>query len=98
MILDVRFVSVWDDNIKISSNAKLNTETGLVFDIEQVENDDLLGALDILDHEYIVVPHGDRDQYEVSVSFDDVSEEFFADNIDILNDCLSGRLRMGALI
>lgn len=46
----VEYISEWGSNNQISTSAKLNIETGEVFDIEQVEHDDEIMDIHIGDH------------------------------------------------
>lgn len=61
MEMNVTFVSVWDGGFEIESNAKYNTETKAVYDIEVVENVDSEGdEVENLDEEYILLPNGEK--------------------------------------
>jgi hypothetical protein len=55
--LNVKYVSVWDGGHEIVTNAKYDTSTGLVFDIETVEGINEQGEeVEVLDREYIILP------------------------------------------
>lgn len=60
-IIDVLFISIWEDGIEIATNAKYNTENGLVFDIESTEGVDEDGyEVQTLDEEVIELADGTR--------------------------------------
>lgn len=48
------YTSVWDGEVKITTNCKVNMETKEVFDIE-ISDDDNIEAFDTLDSEYITI-------------------------------------------
>ena len=56
-IVNATFVSVWDGDIHLSSNCKVNMETREIFDIEMHTDVD---GLDCLDAEYVEI---DGQQY-----------------------------------
>ena len=57
MIKTATFTSVWDDCIEIESTCQVDTKTRTIFDIEQVDPDDLESGNDIdsLTREYVTV-------------------------------------------
>lgn len=72
-IIWVTFVSSWDDgSADISSKAKYNFETNMVYDIEGADTDGL--DLDILDKEYIIFPDGTEKDVIPSDCFDEYKE------------------------
>lgn len=56
-VINVEFVSVWDDGVGIETSAKYNPKTGLVYDIETTDED--VEELEILESEYIYLPNGE---------------------------------------
>lgn len=50
MITKCKFISVWDDDTEIMTDAELDTETGKILNIETVDP----GEVDILTDEYIL--------------------------------------------
>lgn len=69
MIKNATFSSVWDGGYEITTNCKVNTETGKVFDIETAEADD---SLDVLESEFITI-----DGIDYAVSNDDMGDYYF---------------------
>lgn len=53
-ILDVTFVSVWDDGVEVRTKAKYDAKNNIVFDIESTDGD----CVEVLLDEYIELPYG----------------------------------------
>ena len=81
-VVDVEFVSVWDDGIGIETKAKYNSKTGLVYDIETI-NEGIEG-LNTLELEYIRL----KDGTELSVS-NEFSEYEIIDFAGLLKEAKS---------
>lgn len=61
MIVKCKFVSVWDDDIEVITDAELDTESGEILNIEQAEDFDSENV-NILTDEYIIAePKYDED-------------------------------------
>ena len=52
MIVDAEFVSVWDGDVEIRTDCKIDLDTGHVFDIQVAESD----HVESLDSEYVEWP------------------------------------------
>lgn len=66
-IVSATYTSVWDGGIEITTNCKVNIDTGEVFDVEKSE---VIG-IDILEREYITINNED---FDVS---DDPTETYY---------------------
>lgn len=53
-VLDVTFVSVWDDGVEVRTKAKYDAKNNVVFDIESIDGD----CVEVLLDEYIELPCG----------------------------------------
>lgn len=53
-VLDVTFVSVWDDGVEVRTKAKYDAKNNVVFDIESIDGD----YVEVLLDEYIELPCG----------------------------------------
>lgn len=53
-VLDVTFVSVWDDGVEVRTKAKYDVKNNVVFDIESTDGD----YVEVLLDEYIELPCG----------------------------------------
>ena len=56
-IINATFVSIWDGEIAIETECKINTSTREVFDIISVEAD-----VDVLERQYVII---DGQEYDV---------------------------------
>jgi len=60
-VMDVRFVSVWDDSHVIETHAAYNKKTGQIFEIQHAEPIDQFGfKLQTLDEQYVLFPDGEK--------------------------------------
>lgn len=57
MSFNIRFVSVWDDGVKICTDGEYNPDTKEISNIQVCDN---VEELDILEQEYIELPNGER--------------------------------------
>lgn len=57
-VLDVVYVSVWENDYEIRTAAKYNPATGLIFDIASNESIEGSDDVTILKAEYIILPSG----------------------------------------
>lgn len=55
-IVEVEYVTLWDDGVEVVTSAMYNIETGLVYDIETT--DEGIEDLDILEREFIRLDDG----------------------------------------
>lgn len=62
MIINAAFTSVWNDNIAVVTECKVNTETREVFDI-QPDDSPLIEMLNSLEREYITIDSVDYGVY-----------------------------------
>lgn len=77
MIKSATFISIWDDGIAVSSDCKVNTETGEIFDIEENDYPGDDGELDILQGEYVRI---DDEEFLASPYEDlELNESSYAD-------------------
>lgn len=53
-VLDVTFVSVWDDGVEVRTKAKYDAKNNVVFDIESIDGN----CVEVLLDEYIELPCG----------------------------------------
>ena len=70
MIKNATFTSVWDNDTNITTNCKINMETGEVFDIEISDTPE---KLNVLDAEYITI-----DDVEYPVSDDKTTKYWYS--------------------
>lgn len=66
-VVNVRFVSIWNNNIRIESDAKYDTQTKRVFDIEVADCDNIIHELDILEKEIIEIKDGSKLEVELNI-------------------------------